>query len=131
MTIRIAASITALTLLAALFLYSQSTFASAPPGLPASQAVATTTQVGPQAKVTLFSANGSCTARVVSTRGTDIFLVFADPTNGNLSSTTLAFGAGFYQAASTTVAYDGGLYGCGRMIGYALASTTITISQMQ
>ena len=103
--------------------------AAAPGGVPATQLVATTTTVGPQQKITVFSMNNTCAARIVRTQGVGIFLVFADPTNGDLASTTLNTTAGFFQSASTTVAYDAGLYGCGRMVGYAEASTTITVSE--
>lgn len=105
-------------------------FSSAPSGLPANQLTATTTVVGPQETKTLFSANSVCTSRIIRTQGEPIFLLFADPTNGDLASTTMTSLAGFYQAASTTVAYDSGLYGCGRMTVEALASTTITSAQM-
>lgn len=101
--------------------------ASAPSGLPATLTVATTTTVGPQQNITVFAA-GECAARIVSTKAQGIMLLFADPTNGDISSTTLSGAVGHWQAGSTTIAYDSGLYGCGRMIGYAGASTTITVS---
>lgn len=100
-------------------------------GLYATQAVATTTEVGPQQTKTLFAENKLCTSRIIRTQGQEIYLLFADPTNGDLASTTLAINAGFLQSASTTVAYDGGLYGCGRVTAEALASTTITNAEMR
>lgn len=102
---------------------------AAPAGIPATQRVATTTSVGPQETKTLFAANAACSARIIRTQGEPIYVLFADPTNGDLASTSLTAVAGFYQAASTTVAYDSGLYGCGRMVAESLASTTITIAE--
>lgn len=98
-------------------------------GVPASQRVATTTEVGPQQTKTLFAAGTPCGSRVIRTQGQEIYLLFADPTNGDLASTTLSAVAGFFQAASTTVAYDSNVYGCGRMTAEATASTTITIAE--
>lgn len=109
--------------------YSQPVQAEATSGLPAVQMTATTTVVGPQETKTLFSSKSVCTSRVVRTQGVDIFIAFADPTNGDIASTTLSAVAGFTQAASTTVAYDSGLYGCGRMTAEAVASTTITTAE--
>lgn len=130
MAAKITAALFAAVLLSA-FLLIYSTQASAPPGLPASQRMATTTQVGPQENITLFSANTLCTARIIRTQDEPIYLLFADPVNGDTASTSLTANAGFHQASSTTVAYDSGLYGCGRVTAEAAASTTITISEMQ
>ncbi len=102
--------------------------ASAPSGLPATEAVATTTVLGPQSTTTILAAS-ACSARVVGTTNQGIMLLFADPSEGDLSSTTIASQKGFWQAASTTVAYDSGVYGCGRFIGRADASTTVTVME--
>lgn len=95
--------------------------------------IATTTVVGPQDITdTIFSArtDGSCKARIVSTTGgSAIMLVFGDPANGDLSSSTVSGTVGHWQAASTTVAYDSGLYGCGRWSAYSYATQTITVSE--
>lgn len=80
--------------------------------------------------VTLFSAktDGSCKSRVVSVPGTSpIVISFGD--TSILSSTTLSTISGVLQAASTTVTYDGELYGCGRMTARAWATTTVTTSE--
>jgi len=103
--------------------------ASAPSGLTASQRVATSTQVGPGNATKVFSASPNCASRLIRTQGTDIYILFADPTNGDLASTTLSGVASFTQAASTTVSYDGGLYGCGAVyIKSPAASTTLTVA---
>ncbi len=120
----------AITLVFVLMGKTSSVYGSAPSGLPASQRVATTTSVGPQQNITLFNANPNCSSRVISTAGRGIVLLFADPTNGDVSSTTLSSIIGFSQAASTTQAYDSGIYGCGRMVAFGLVSTTtITIAE--
>lgn len=98
-------------------------------GVPASQRVATTIEVGPQQTKTLFAASVSCGSRVIRTQGQEIYLLFADPVNGDLASTTLSSTAGFLQASSTTIAYDASVFGCGRMTAEALASTTITVAE--
>jgi hypothetical protein len=106
--------------------------ASAFPGLITTMGVATTTTVGPQQNKQLFASNSACLSRVVSTSGgSAIMLIFADPTNGDVSSTTLSGSVGHWQAASTTVAYDAGLYGCGRTFAYGYASTTVMTSELR
>ncbi len=106
---------------------------SAPSGLPASMHIATTTIVGPDGDVdgnnatTIFSARNSCSSRVITTNE-PILLSFGTPVNPeDMSSTTIAEQVGITQKASTTVAYDSGIYGCGRVTGYALSSTTLTV----
>jgi hypothetical protein len=97
--------------------------------------MATTTVVGPQdASDTIFSAksDNSCKSRVVTVPGSatgGINIIFGDPTNGDISSTTLSGAIGHYQAASTTVAYDGEIYGCGRWTAYAWATSTLIVSE--
>jgi len=104
----------------------------APQGLYSVLAVATTTAVGPQEKKTVFASNTSCTTRVLSTVGQAIMVLYGDPTNGDLSSTTITSMAGHWQGASTTQAYDAGIYGCGRMIVLGVAaSTTITATEFR
>ena len=104
----------------------------APQGLYSVLAIATTTAVGHQEKKTVFSANTSCTTRVLSTAGQAIMVLYGDPTNGDLSSTTITSMAGHWQGASTTQAYDAGIYGCGRMIVLGVvASTTITATEFR
>ena len=100
-------------------------------GVPSVLAIATTTAVGPQQVKTIFSANSQCTSRTVGTAGQAVMLTFGDPTNGDVSSTTLTSMVGHWQGASTTVNYDSGVYGCGRWSAFGVASTTITTSEMR
>lgn len=91
----------------------------------------TSTSVGPQAvpAVTLFQISADCDARVVSTQGSAIMLSFGEPLAGNVSSTTLSGSVGHVQAASTTVAYDAEVFGCGRWTAWGFATSTVTVSE--
>lgn len=88
--------------------------------------VATTSlmSVGPQNAVTILPKDAACTGRVISTVGQPIMLSF--------STSTLAPSGmqGHIQAASTTVFYNNGDYGCGAISAYGYsASTSITVTQ--
>ena len=105
--------------------------AEAPFGLHATVASSSQLTVGPGNNVwsgfgtTTNEGTQICAARIISTVGQPIMISFA-----SLSSTTLSQTSGYIQAASTTVAYDGGLYGCGYMtIRGLIASTTINVAQ--
>lgn len=113
-----------------------SVLGAAPLGQSAYLQTATTSAVGPQdSNDTIFAASSdnSCKARVVSTTGLSaIMLNFGEPgadRAGNISSTTVSGSVGHWQAASTTVVYDSGLYGCGQWSAFSYASQTITISE--
>lgn len=98
--------------------------------------IATTTTVGPQGagvvKTQIFAANTSCKSRVISTVGTAIMISFDDiPQAGVVGSTTVSGTVGSVQGASTTVAYDAELFGCGVWNAWAVASTTITTVELQ
>jgi len=92
---------------------------------------ATTTVVGNQAvpPKTIFAndTTDSCKARIITTRESAISISFGDTTG--FGSTTLTGASGHIQLASTTVAYDSGIYGCGLWTAYGYASTTLTVSQ--
>jgi hypothetical protein len=98
---------------------------------------ATTTTVGPQGfdggnAVVIFTKNSDCDARVITTPGTSaIMLSFDDfkKTANDISSSTLSATVGHLQAASTTVVYDSGQYGCGKVSAYAWATTSLTVSE--
>lgn len=116
----------------AFFLLSNTHTASAeaPGGLNAQVSTSSSITVGPQSNVYLFGTTTretsfQCAGRVISTTGQGIMLSFA-----SMSSTSLTQANGFYQPASTTVAYNGGLYGCGYMTARGIgASSTITIME--
>lgn len=73
----------------------------------------------------VFATSTPCTHRVISTKADPILIHFgvATPTPEN----------GHLQAASTTVSYDSGLYGCGamRIISAGSPTTIITVTQFQ
>ena len=102
----------------------QSASASAPSGLPAT--MATTSNVTmPAVTVVTVAATSSCTATVVQTGVSAVMLQFGDRNGAALSGTN----GTALQAASTTVAYDSGLYGCGKIRAYSYTAQPITISQ--
>lgn len=94
---------------------------------------ATTSVVGPQDHYdTIFTSATDCKARIVTTTGSAIMLNFGEPgadRAGNISSTTVSGSVGHWQSASTTVAYDSGLYGCGQWTAFSYASQTISLSE--
>lgn len=102
--------------------------AANPAGYPAQVATTSILAVGPQANMYAFGTTTresayNCSARVISTDFQPIRISFA-----SVSSTTLSTSVGIYQAASTTVAYDAALYGCGYVTVRGLnASTTIQL----
>lgn len=122
--------LSALTLLgAAVFIafQAQQSFGESFTGTATNVVSATSTAVGPDTVVTLFSVNALCDNRIVTTKDEAIRLSFR--TIDGFAATNVV---GHLQAASTTVAYDSGLYGCGAMTAIGLAaSSTITISETQ
>jgi len=112
-------------IITALVMQAQVAVGAAFPGQQARLQTATTTILGP-GTVTLFEASNFCLNRVVTTQGTEIKVLFGDAIG--LTATSVSATVGHLQAASTTVSYDSGLYGCGKMVGRANASTTVTIS---
>ncbi len=86
--------------------------------------VATTTQISLTAVTAApLEATSSCTARIITTQGSAMLLTFSD-----VAGQSPASGFGFIQAASTTVAYDAGQYGCGLVKAYSFGAQVITIS---
>ncbi len=105
-------------------------FGSAESGLQSTLSTTTQYSVGSTSVVAIYQARANCAARIITTVQSPIMISF-----DALSSTTVSATVGHLQAASTTVAYDGGIYGCGlwSVYGYqansAAPSTTITISE--
>lgn len=120
----------AVIVLSAVVALSNQAKAEAVPGTVATIATSSALVVGPQNNVYAFGTttregNYTCAARAISTTGQPIMISFA-----SLSSTTLSQTVGFQQAASTTVSYNGGTYGCGYMTIRGLnSSTTITVME--
>jgi hypothetical protein len=74
----------------------------------------------------LFATSTPCTTRIITSRASPLMLTFS---NYNNASPTGVFG--HYQAASTTVAYEAGVYGCGLVKVYADVADTITVTETQ
>lgn len=92
-----------------------------PPGLPADYA--SSTQYALTDAPILVTGTTTCAARIVTSGVGSISLAFND--------NVLAGNPGHQQAASTTVSYDGSIYGCGRMRvrGNVTPAGTITITE--
>lgn len=120
-----------LMFIAFVFYQTQSVQSSGYVGLAVTQRMATTTTVGPDTEVNIFNALPSCTARTIATNHSAITFITGEPTNGDLSSTTLTASNGLIQAASTTVTYEAGMNGCGEWWALGTASGTITLVEYQ
>lgn len=93
---------------------------SAFPGLQATVATSSALAVGAASQV--IFATSTCASRTIGTDASPIMLIFSDfkgetPTGSN----------GYTQAASTTVTYDGGQFGCGAFKVFSYASQTINV----
>lgn len=98
-------------------------------GLPATLQTVQQIAVGPQEIIVLFNQSNTCSSRIISTKASPILLAFATSTVSGMATSSAHLSLsnnGLVQAASTTVAYDGGLYGCGVVAALGYASTTIT-----
>lgn len=108
---------------------------SAQNGIASILATSSTVQIGPGTnKNILFTENTVCTSRVISTGANPIMLSFSRSNLTGSATTTTNPGPtiGFLQAASTTVAYDSGIYGCPAVSAYGYAaSTTASIAEFQ
>ena len=93
---------------------------SAPPGLSAGTSTMYRTSASSTAGF-IMNFNNSCSSRTISTASTSIMLAFG--------SSTPSASFGHWQGASTTVAYDSGLYGCGQWSVYGFGTGQITITE--
>lgn len=76
----------------------------------------------------LFTQNTVCVSRVISTSGQPALLSFETATSTTYPGPT----AGYYIAASTTVAFDSSIWGCTPVSAYGYnASTTISIAEFR
>lgn len=89
--------------------------------------VSTSSQLGLNATTaTTLIATTTCVARIITTKSSAILLTFSDYNNASPSSLY-----GHLQPASTTVAYDSGQYGCGKVKAYSMTADNITISEIE
>jgi len=107
----------------ALILLTQKSFGSAPSGLPATVSTSSPYTVSIGTSVTLI-ATSTCAARIVSTGAGAVNLTFSD-----ISGQTPSGTYGHWQAASTTVAYDSGQFGCGLVKAYGMSTGILTITE--
>lgn len=98
-------------------------FGSATSGLSATIATTSNPTVG-TSPASPVVATSTCTSRIISTLASPIMIGFSD-VQGFVPTALI----GHPQAASTTVAYDSGLYGCGAVRIYSFAASTITVSE--
>lgn len=96
--------------------------ASAPTGLKTT--IGTTSVAAVTSTASMLFASSTCDARIISTQGSAVMLTFSDY---NGARPTASFG--HVQAASTTVAYDSGLYGCGAVYAYSFSNQNLTVSE--
>ena len=96
------------------------TLGSAPSGLEAGSATSSQIAVA-SGTVTTPIATSTCAATIVGTASTTIMVAIGEmvPTASR----------GFFQAASTTKEYDGGIYGCGALKIYPFATGAITVER--
>lgn len=94
---------------------------SAPAGLPASFVSASSTDVSTTVG-TIFATSSNCAARVISTDGSAIMLTFSQKDGEEPSGSV-----GHWQAASSTVVYDGGIYGCDAVRAYSYATQDVQV----
>jgi len=103
---------------------TQDVGASAPSGLQATVA-STSNQVVGVTVTSIFATTTNCASRVITTGAQAILLTFSD-----FAGQTPTGSFGHLQAASTTVVYDSGLYGCNLFKAYGeAASSTITTTE--
>ena len=105
------ATLSVLVALLAIKQIPELSFGGATPGLYSTVSSSPETRIGSTSAETIFNTTFDCTARVISTTGRAIMLSFG--------STTPTAIVGNVQAASTTVAYDSEIYGCGQVRAYA------------
>lgn len=113
-------------LLSALYLLSTTrAHAEAPSGLYATVATTSVFTVNTTASLVFATTTGGgCAARTISTTASPIMIGFSD--NQGFVPSALQ---GFLQAASTTVIYNGGLYGCGAVRVYSFVAGAITVME--
>jgi hypothetical protein len=106
-----------------LLLGSASVSASAPSGLPATIATSSNPTVTTSAAL-VFATSTACASRVITTYASPVMITFTDRIGQTPTGTF-----GHLQPASSTVAYDSGLYGCGAVKIYSFATQAITVSE--
>lgn len=100
----------------------EATFGAAPPGLASTAATSSDYLLAANTATALQPATTTCASRIVKTQNATLYLTL------NGYTPTLS-GAQVIQAASTSVVYDAGLYGCGVWKALSTGGQTITITE--
>lgn len=99
--------------------------ASAPSGLPANVATTSALTIGVATGSTVAMATSTnCAARIITTAQEAITVTFSDYA-GDVPTGTF----GHLQNASTTVAYDGGIYGCNAIKIFGFGTQLVTVTE--
>lgn len=99
--------------------------AAAPSGLSATVATTSIPTVTNAASLVFASTTGgNCAARTISTASSSIMLGFSD--RQGFVPTALK---GIYQAASTTITYDGGQFGCDAVRIFSFQQQMLTVME--
>jgi len=102
------------------------TFGAASPGTAATVATSTAVAMAANTVQTIVASSTSgtsnCLARVIGTTAAAVTLTFNDIYSPGGQS-------GFVQPASTTVAYDASVYGCGKVKAYSFAAQTLNVQE--
>lgn len=106
------------------FSYSNLVTASAPSGLPATVASSSAPRV--TSTQSLVIATSSCSARIISTATSSVRITFSD-----IQGAVPTDDRGHWQGASTTVAYDSGLYGCDAVRVWSQSAQIIEVSDVR
>ena len=114
----------------------QKSYGSAPSGLSTTITDFNVVSVGPGVNGTVLThTSANCTSRIISTGANAIMMKFSSSTVSNgvaTASPKVSGNFGHLQLASTTVAYDGGIYGCGGIAAYGFdASSTIYYTELK
>lgn len=111
-------------IMTAIFSETKLATAGAPSGLQTTVATSTAYSVSTSAS-TLFATSTACSSRIITTTSQPIMLVFSDRA-GQVPTGTF----GHLQSASTTVAYDSGIYGCNAYKAYGYGgSSNLTLTE--
>ena len=94
-------------------------------GLSTTIATTTNPSVGTTALV-IIATSTNCASRIITSRAAPLMLTFSDYNNATPTATF-----GHLQPASSTVVYDSGLWGCGKVKAYAYTTDTITVTETQ
>ena len=110
-----------------LFAFAPHSNASSAPGLGATVSSSTLENLsGGGENIIQATSTYTCAARIISTEGSAIMLTFTQAAGQNPTGAL-----GTWQAASTTVAYDSGLYGCNAISAYSYTAQNLMVTVTQ